>query len=109
MEKITFEEYSKVEIRVGKITEAQRVPKSNKMIRLAVSFGVDNTKQILTNIGKEYEPEDLINVITTFVTNLQTVTIMGFESDGMLFAGTKSDGNTLLIKLNDVELGSKIG
>jgi methionyl-tRNA synthetase len=110
MEKIAFEEYSKVAIQVGKITEAERVPNSNKMIRMAVSFGGDNMKQILTNIGNQFSPEQLIGLRTLFVVNLMPVTIMGFESDGMIFTGKKEDNSAYIIEIGEgVELGSKVG
>jgi methionyl-tRNA synthetase len=81
-----------------------------KMIRMAVYFGGVNMKQILTNIGNQFSPEQLIGIKTLFVVNLMPVIIMGFESDGMIFAGKKEDNSTYIIEIGEgVELGSRIG
>jgi methionine--tRNA ligase beta chain len=110
MNTITFEEYLKVDIRVGKIEEAIRIPKSKKLIKMLVCFGGGDIRQIVTNIGTHYEPEQLVNLKTTFVTNLEPTTIMGVESKGMLFAASREDGSAVILSVgDDVLLGSKVG
>jgi methionine--tRNA ligase beta chain len=107
---ISFDDYLKVEIKAGLIKEAIRVPKSKKLIKMAVFFGGVDMRQIVTNIGDQYVPEQLIGILTPFITNLVPATIMGVESKGMIFATTNKDGGTELIRLPEtIELGTKIG
>jgi methionyl-tRNA synthetase len=110
MNMITFDDYLKVEVRVGEIIEAVRVPKSKKLIKIAVNFGDDDIRQIVTNIGSQFETEQLIGIKTSFITNLEPVVIMGEESKGMLFATTKEDNSVELLRFSDdVLLGNRVG
>ncbi len=91
----------------GKILEAERVPKSNKLVRMVVDFG-DEKRQIVGGIGKKYAPEQLVGRTCPFVTNLQPAKLMGVESDGMVMAGNL-DGEPILLQfVEDVPPGSKI-
>jgi methionyl-tRNA synthetase len=107
---ISFEDYTKVEVKVGLIKEAVRIKKSKKLIKMMVWFGGDDMRQIVTNIGEDYHPLNLTNVKTAFVTNFEPITIMGEESKGMLFATTNQAGYTELLRFSEaVDLGTKIG
>lgn len=109
MENISFEQYSKIEYRVGRIIHAEPVPKSKKLLKLDVFFG-DEDRVIITNIGEQFSCYQLTGIRTIFVTNFEPVVIMGIKSEGMLFAGTKPDGKIFLMTLdNDIEEGSKVG
>ena len=107
---INFDEFAKVEIRLGKILSAERVEGSPKLLKLHVDFGGDGLgqRQILAGIGKFYEPELLLGKNAAFVFNLEPRIIMGQESQGMILA--VSDENNLSIITTDKEIkpGSKV-
>jgi methionyl-tRNA synthetase len=104
---ISINDVMKVQLKVGKILSAERVKKSDKLIRLQVNTGEE--RQIVAGIGKAYSPEDLVGKKIVVVTNLQPAKLMGVESNGMLLAATGSDGApVILVPERDVEEGSKI-
>ena len=87
--------------------QAERVPKSKKLIKLQVDTG--EQRQIVAGIGHAYAPEDLTGKRVAVVTNLQPAKLMGVESQGMLLAATDSDGVlSILIPEKDVREGAKI-
>lgn len=83
---INYEDFSKIDVRVGTITNAEKVEKSEKLLKLEVDFGEFGKRQILAGVAGWYEPEELIGMQTTFVLNLETRKMMGMESQGMVFA-----------------------
>lgn len=91
---ITIDDFMKVELRTGKILEAEKVKKSKKLIQLKVDIGTE-TRQILAGIAESYEPEDLIGRTVVIVANLKPAKLMGIESQGMVLAASK-DGKILL-------------
>ena len=91
---ITIDDFMKVELRTGKILEAEKVKKSKKLIQLKVDIGTE-TRQVLAGISESYEPEDLIGRTVVIVANLKPVKLMGIESQGMVLAASK-DGKILL-------------
>lgn len=90
MTEITYEEFCKVNMCTGTITTAERVPKSNKLLKLMVAFGDLGTRQIVAGIGSDFEPEQLIGTQIVAVLNLAPRKLMGIESHGMILA-TRSD------------------
>jgi methionyl-tRNA synthetase len=86
--KITIDEFSKIEVQVGTVLSAERVPETDKLLRLMVTFGEEGgPRQIVSGIAKYVsEPESLVGRQLAFVTNLEPRTIKGLESNGMLFA-----------------------
>ncbi len=107
IEKISIDHFRQVQIRAGKIVEAERVPKSNKLIRMVVDFGGE-TRQIVGGIGKKYPPEALVGKTCPFVFNLQPAKLMGVESNGMIMAGNLNGEPILLQFLEEVPPGSPI-
>jgi len=104
---IAIGDFVKVELKIGKILSAERVKKSDKLIKLQVNTGEE--RQIVAGIGKAYSPEDLIGKKIVVVTNLQPARLMGVESHGMILAATDSDGvPVILTPERDVEEGAKI-
>ena len=93
-DQITIDEFMKVELRTGKILEAEKVKKSKKLIQLKVDIGTE-TRQVLAGIAESYEPEDLIGRTVIIVANLKPAKLMGIESQGMVLAASK-DGKILL-------------
>ena len=106
-EKLSIDEFRRADIRAGTIVEAERVPKSNKLIRMIVDFGTEK-RQIVGGIGKKYAPEQLIGKTCPFIFNLQPAKLMGVESNGMIMAGNLDGEPVLLQFLEDVPPGSKI-
>ena len=92
--KITIDEFMKVDLRTGKILEAEKVKKSKKLIQLKVDIGTE-TRQILAGIAESYEPENLIGRTVVIVANLKPAKLMGIESQGMVLAAS-NDGTVLL-------------
>ena len=83
---INYEDFDKIDVRIGTIISAENVKNSKKLIRLEVDFGELEKRQVLTGIAEWYKPEDLIGMQTTFVVNLEPRKLMGLESQGMVFA-----------------------
>ncbi len=103
---ITFEEFKKIELRVAKILEAQRVEGSDKLLKLSIDIG-EEKRQIIAGIGKKYEPQDLTGREIIIVANLEPRVLMGFESQGMLLAANDA-GPVLLMPEKEVPPGSTI-
>jgi methionyl-tRNA synthetase len=106
-ELIGIEDFMKVDLRVGKISSAERVEKSEKLIKLKVDIGAE-TRQVVAGIGKSYAPEELVGKSIVIVTNLKPAKLMGIESQGMLLAA--SNGDMLAVATFDREAkpGSRV-
>jgi len=107
METINFEDFLKVDLRLGKIIEAERVEGSVKIIKTIIDLG-ETKKQILAGIGEYYIPEDLINKNVVTVANLSPKKIMGIDSEGMILAIKDEDNLSLLFTDKDIKIGSKV-
>ncbi len=99
---IELDEFKKVELRVAKVLSAERVPKSDKLIRLELDVGELGKRQIVAGIAKYYEPENLVGKSIVIVANLKPAKLMGVESQGMLLAA--KDGVNLRILTVDGEI-----
>ncbi|MEK7654416.1 MAG: methionine--tRNA ligase subunit beta [Patescibacteria group bacterium] len=112
---MTFEEFSKTELRVAKILAAEKVERSDKLLKLQLNAGdLDETgqpknRQIVAGIGKAYLPENLIGREIIIVANLEPRLLMGIESQGMLLAAKDENGPIILMPEKEVVPGSKIG
>jgi methionyl-tRNA synthetase len=103
---ITFDDFVKVQIVTGKILEAEKVPKSKKLIKIIVDTG--EKRQIVAGIAEYYEPEDLVGRTIAVVGNLAPAKLMGVESNGMLLAAHDDDGLALVSFDKDVKAGVRI-
>lgn len=104
---ITFADYAKVEVRVGKIMAAEVPEGSEKLIKFSVHFGSE-TRTIFSGIKEWYTPEELVGVTTIWVTNIPPKKTPFGESQGMLFACDTSDGKPYIVRIGDeVALGSE--
>ncbi|MBU1292448.1 hypothetical protein KJ819_00065 [Patescibacteria group bacterium] len=92
-EQITIDEFAKIQVQVGTVESAERVPETDKLLRLIVQFGEESgARQIVSGINAYVEsPEELVGKQLAFVTNLAPRTIKGLESNGMLFAVGSDD------------------
>ncbi|MGF7217734.1 methionyl-tRNA synthetase [Spirosoma lacussanchae] len=100
-DEITYDDFAKMDIRIGTITEAERVPKSDKLLKLKVDDGMGG-RQILSGIAKHFSPEEIIGKQVTFLANLAPRKMMGFESQGMILMAEDRDGKLALIAPGDV-------
>lgn len=107
METISFEDFKKLDIRIGRITSAERVEGSDKLLRLEVDFG-EEKRQILAGIGKIYAPEELLGKKCPFAYNLAPKVLMGLESQGMILCSSNESGPVLLHPDRDIPAGSQI-
>lgn len=95
--KISYEDFSKVELKVGRILSAEPIPKSDKLLKLSVDFAEGQPRQILSGIAKYFpDPSKLVDRKCMFVTNLAPRKMMGMESDGMILAVSTDDEFSLL-------------
>jgi methionyl-tRNA synthetase len=102
---VTFEEFSKLDIRTGRVLSAEPVPKSNKLLKLMVDIGTE-TRQIVAGMQQFYQPGEIVGKDVIVVTNLAPAKIFGVESNGMVLAA--GDAASLLVPLKPVEPGTKI-
>lgn len=95
-ETVDADTFFKVDLRVGRILEAERVPKSDKLIKMKVDIGLEQ-RTIVGGIGKAYEPADLLNRLVVVVANLAPRKLMGIESHGMLLAASDNASKPYLV------------
>ncbi len=106
---ITFSDFEKIDLRVGKIVEATQVPESKKLIKLLVDFGSEK-RQAVAGLLKYYKPEELVGKKCVFLLNLQRRMLAGIESQCMVLAAEDEAGNVSVLQPEkDVAEGSKIG
>ena len=104
---IDINEFAKLDLRIGKIKNAERVEGSKKLIKLEVDVG-DETRQLVAGIAEEYNPESLIGKLVPVLANLKPVKLMGVESQGMILAVDVNGKPILLHPDREVPAGSGI-
>ncbi len=108
-EEISFAEFQKLDLRIGKIVEATPISNSKKLIKIIVDFGAEK-RQAVAGLLKYYQPEELVGKKCVFLLNLQRRVLAGVESQCMVLAAEDSEGNvTVLAPEKDIAEGSKIG
>ena len=106
---ISYEEFKKVEIRIGKVLTCEKVENADKLLKLEVDFGLEiGKRQILSAIAESYKPEELVDRKFPFIVNLEPRTIRGFESQGMILAIDVSKKTILLEPTENVPEGSEV-
>jgi len=106
---ITIDEFQKIQLKTAKVLTAERVPKSEKLLKLQVSLGEGTEpRQIVAGIGKKYEPEALIGKTIIIVANLKPAKLMGIESQGMVLAAGDSEVRGLATIFEEVDPGTKV-
>ena len=105
---IVFDEFLKVDLRLGLVVSAEKLPKSKKLLRLMIDLGEAENRQILAGISEHYEPEALVGRRVVVVANLPPRKMMGTESHGMVLAVSDEDGLSVLSPDKDVRPGSKV-
>jgi methionyl-tRNA synthetase len=100
---ITFDDVMKLDLRVATVLAAERVKKSEKLLKLQIRIG-DLDRQIVAGVGKQYEPEQLVGRKIVVVANLKPAKLMGNESQGMLLAANSPDDVPTLITVMDEDV-----
>ena len=101
-------EFWKFKMKVGLVKEAQKIPRTKKLLKLTVDFG-DEVRTVVAGIGDQYEAKDLVGKKMIFVTNLKPKRIVGVESQAMLVVAEDENGKVYLITLSEeVPLGIKV-
>jgi methionyl-tRNA synthetase len=95
-ENIDFEDFTKLDIRVGTVLDCQKVPKADKLLQFKIDDGLE-TRTIVSGIAKFYKPEELIGKQVCFIANLAPRILKGIESQGMILSAENSDGNLVII------------
>ncbi len=109
---VPFKEFSKLDLRVGKVVKAEEIEGSRSLLRLDVDFG-DQTLQAVSGLKKWYKPEDLVGNEYMFIINLERKTFMGFESQCMIFCAENVDESgeetpICMVPQKEVNPGSRI-
>lgn len=106
---ITYEDFQKVEIQVGKILSAEKILDTDKLLKLTVDFGEAEPRQIVSGIALYFsDPQELVGISCMFVTNLEPRAIKGHVSNGMLFALSTPEGAFSLLEPNkNIPLGTR--
>jgi methionyl-tRNA synthetase len=106
--KITIDDFAKIELRVGMVKVAERVPKADKLLRLEIDIGTE-VRQVLAGIAEAYAPETLVGRKVVIVANLAPRKLRGLESNGMIVAASLEGGKPVLASfLEDVPVGARL-
>ena len=105
---ISFDEFQKLDLRVGRIIDANQIQGSRNLIRMIVDFGTEK-RQAVAGLLQWYKPENLLGKKCAFILNLQRRKMMGVESQCMIFAAEDDKGNVVVLQPEkDIAEGSKI-
>lgn len=106
--KISIDDFAKIELRVGVVKVAERVPKADKLLRLEIDIGSE-VRQVLAGIAEAYAPETLVGRKVVIVANLAPRKLRGLESNGMIVAASLEGGKPVLASfLEDVPVGARL-
>jgi methionyl-tRNA synthetase len=107
-ENIEFDDFAKLDIRVGTILECQKVPKADKLLQFKIDDGLE-TRTIVSGIAKHYKPEELIGKQVCFVANLAPRKLKGILSEGMILSAENNDGSlSIIMPQREVKPGSEV-
>lgn len=105
---VTIDQFNAIEIKIGTVESAERVPDSDKLLRLQVNLGEGTLRQILSGIAEYVNPEDIIGRQFPFITNLEPRVIRGLVSNGMLLAIGDTEGFALMSPTKTVLPGARV-
>ena len=104
---ITIDDFQKIQLKTATVLAAERVPRSDKLLKLQVDLGTEQ-RQIVAGIGKKYEPEGLVGRRIVIVANLKPAKLMGIESQGMVLAAGDKGVEGLVTLMEEVPPGTKV-
>ncbi|HLC92461.1 MAG TPA: methionine--tRNA ligase subunit beta [archaeon] len=105
--KITYEQFSKLEIRIAKILHAEKVEGSDKLLRLEIDLGTEK-RQLVAGLAQQYTPEEIIGKQIPVIANLEMRKIRGIESNGMILAADDNGKPVILQPQREVPNGAKV-
>ena len=105
---ITIDDFAKIELKTAKVLEAEKMPKSQRLLKLKVDAGEAEPRTILAGIAESYEPEQLIGKSIVIVANLAPRKMMGLESNGMVLAASPEGGKAFVINSEPAPPGIKV-
>lgn len=108
MDSISYDDFAKLDIRIGTVLSAERVPETDKLIKCRVDFGELGERTIVSGIAEWKSPEELVGRQLPYIVNLAPRKLKGIESQGMLLAGSDESGVALLIPERSVPPGTKL-
>jgi methionyl-tRNA synthetase len=106
---IGIDDFGRVEMRVGTVLLAERIPKADRLLRLEIELGEASPRQVLAGIAAYYQPEELVGRRVVVVANLQPRKLRGLESNGMLLAASAEGDRPVLVTVTeDVPNGARL-
>ena len=107
-ENITFDDFGKIDIRVGTVLEAEKVAKTKKLLKLKIDTGIDQ-RTVVSGIAEYYKPEDLVGKQVSILVNLEPKKLKGIESQGMILCAENADGSLSIVTPDQsVKPGSEV-
>lgn len=108
MPEISYEDFAKLEIRIGTVIAAEKVPETDKLIKCTIDFGELGERTIVSGIAEWKAPEDLVGLQLPYIVNLAPRVLRGIESQGMLLAASDEGGLALIRPEREVIRGTKL-
>src|SRR3954465_8846334 len=108
MEEIQYDDFAKLEIRIGTVEAAELIPETDKLIKCTIDFGEFGTRTIVSGIAQSKKPEELVGKQLPYIVNLTPRMLKGVESQGMLLAASDENGVALLFPERVVQKGTKL-
>ena len=105
---VSFEEFQKMDLRIGKITKAEAVPQSKNLIKLIIEVGNGEVRQAVAGIAQYYSPKELVGKHVAVIVNLQPKRMFGLDSNVMILAAEDEKTVSVLLPDRQVKVGSKI-
>ncbi len=106
-QRITIDDFSRVDLRVAEVVAAEKVAKSKRLLKLTVKVGSE-TRTLVAGIAEHYEPATLVGRKVVVVANLEPATLMGVESNGMVLAASEGSDLALIVLYRDLPPGAKV-
>ena len=104
---VTIDDFAKLDLRVAEVLTAERVPKTDKLIKLQIKIG-EEERTIVSGIAQYYEPEQLVGRHIVVIANLKPVKLRGIESKGMCLAASDGEGHLILVDAAGIQSGSRV-
>jgi methionine--tRNA ligase beta chain len=105
---VSFNDFKKLELKIGKITNVEDVEGLDKLYKLSVDLGESNLRTILAGFKQTHQPYELLGKLVVVVCNLEPRTIKGIESQGMILAALSGESPILILPEEEVKPGSKV-
>jgi methionyl-tRNA synthetase len=104
---ITIEDFAKIDLRVAKVLECEKVEGSDKLLKLQLELG-NEKRQVVSGIAKDYKPEDLVGKSVVLVANLKPVKLRGVESNGMILAAADDESVVVVTPISEIPSGTQV-